>query len=186
MLCALQTSVFIGNEFDQIATQLSNAVCHIHARGVCHNDIKVDNILVSYSHLKIHVSLCDFETATIMEDDCVYTTRVAPLDMGSLFYKAPEHCQRGTHVSLGLSDMWNLGVVLVVCNTLQFPFSSQFLSDCSIDIGTSLKVWHGSMQDSMREGDGERMQMIYNTCLPLNPINRVTAQQLSQIISKTQ
>ena len=72
----LQPRENIGSYFSQLVA----AVVHIHSRGICHLDIKPENLFVDASG---KVKLGDFGLATLAEDGPVMGCR------GSLAYVAP-------------------------------------------------------------------------------------------------
>lgn len=110
----LQPRENIGSYF----SQLVEAVVHIHSRGICHLDIKPENLFVDSSG---KVKLGDFGLATFSEDGPVMGCR------GSLAYASPENvrCTRRAMEAMGCrpggqgydgckADIWSVGVVLFV------------------------------------------------------------------------
>ncbi|KAJ3438776.1 glycogen synthase kinase-3 alpha [Anaeramoeba flamelloides] len=84
--------------------QLCRAVAKIHSLGICHRDIKPDNILVSprTSELK----LCDFGSAKILKKGETNTSYIC-----SRFYRAPELIFGATEYDTSI-DLWSIGCVL--------------------------------------------------------------------------
>ena len=104
----------IGSHF----AQLVEAVVHLHGQGICHLDVKPENLFVDASG---RVKLGDFGLSTFAEDGPVFGCR------GSFAYAAPENVKsvrKGQDVygcrSLGQgydgqkADMWSVGIVLFV------------------------------------------------------------------------
>lgn len=90
--------------------QLLDAVTFLHSRGVCHLDIKPENMLIDRPG---HIRLGDFGLSTLAEDGPVYGCR------GSLSYASPENLRSGGPGVCGgydglRADVWSCGVVLFV------------------------------------------------------------------------
>ena len=107
----------IGSYF----AQLVEAVAHVHDCGVCHMDIKPENLFVTASG---RVKLGDFGLSVLMEDGPVVGR------LGSVSYAAPENlrsqrpsatigeygCGSSARASYDgeRADMWSVGVTLFV------------------------------------------------------------------------
>jgi len=118
-----------------IIAQLAQAISHMHSRGICHRDIKMENILLEkQGSLKVRISDFGFATSAAQAISCKHT----PL------YAAPEilrsgqfHCitgERGLPYS-SLCDEWSLGVCLYVLLCGYPPFVSATMgSDLQLKI----------------------------------------------------
>ena len=113
---------------------------HMHALGMAHRDIKVENILVSYpdsGNLKIKsepvFKLGDFGSTT--KAHSIDFDRSDKRDIGKFMEKIEEQCTRmyrapemidrwqGFNVDGAATDMWMLGCVLyVLCTGNKHPF----------------------------------------------------------------
>ncbi|HXU13239.1 MAG TPA: serine/threonine-protein kinase, partial [Candidatus Binatia bacterium] len=87
--------------FDSLAVQCLRALDYIHSRGILHNDIKPQNILV---RPPFHVKLLDFGLARPQAESGQYGLS------GTIHYIAPERLE-GKPVD-GRSDLYSLGVIL--------------------------------------------------------------------------
>lgn len=105
----LKTYQKIRQPFPQILAkvysfQLCRGIAHIHASGVCHRDIKPQNLLVCpRSHV---LKLCDFGSAKRLlpgESNVSYIC--------SRYYRAPELIFGAVHYDHSV-DLWSLGCVL--------------------------------------------------------------------------
>jgi serine/threonine protein kinase len=88
---------------------------YLHRRGIAHNDIKPDNIIVDASG---RAKLADFgfaKTKTFAGDD---------EKNGTLMYAAPELFHPGRY-DTQKADMWSLGILLYVMATQRFPFNGK-------------------------------------------------------------
>jgi serine/threonine protein kinase len=90
----------------KVAIQLLSALVHMHARGICHLDIKPENIIVadapSGRDATPHAVLVDFGIAARTDDAC---------EAGSVPYLPPEYFL-GDFTAAPTRDTWALGCVL--------------------------------------------------------------------------
>lgn len=86
------------------AYQMLRALAHIHARGICHRDIKPQNLLVD---INTHaLKLCDFGSAKALvrgEPNISYIC--------SRYYRAPELIFGATDYTVAI-DVWSVGCVI--------------------------------------------------------------------------
>lgn len=101
--------------------QLVDGVHYCHLRGVCHRDLKLENILVDeYGK----VSIADFGIANMRGelrggDDLMYTA------CGTPFYCAPEIINGALDGYSGYKiDAWSCGILLYLLLTGKFPFQN--------------------------------------------------------------
>lgn len=103
----------IGTYFSQLVA----AVSHVHGCGLCHLDIKPENLLLCKRSGRL--KLGDFGLSALSEDGCVQGTR------GSRSYAAPENLRSkvsaGAHSECHIgelaydgqrADIWSVGIVL--------------------------------------------------------------------------
>lgn len=84
--------------------QMLRAAAHIHAKGICHRDIKPQNFLLHPDTHKVY--MCDFGSAKVLvkgQQNIAY--------ISSRYYRAPELIFEARHYSTSI-DMWSLGCVL--------------------------------------------------------------------------
>lgn len=113
------------------AVQVLQALAYLHARGIMHRDVKLENIMFEDGQHR-SVKLCDFG----------FSVRIEPGEKlthicGTLQYMAPEvSCRTGYDCK---ADVWSLGVVVFILLTGRLPFS-----------GDAAEVW-----SKMQEGGVE-------------------------------
>lgn len=84
--------------------QLARALAHIHGMGICHRDIKPQNLLVDPAR---HVlKLCDFGSAKVLIQGELNVAYIC-----SRFYRAPELVFGSSDYSTAI-DVWSFGCVL--------------------------------------------------------------------------
>ena len=86
--------------------QLSRALSHIHALGICHRDIKPQNLLVNPTNQQL--KLCDFGSAKALVKGEPNVSYIC-----SRYYRAPELIFGSTDYSTAI-DIWSQGKFLCV------------------------------------------------------------------------
>jgi serine/threonine protein kinase len=114
-----------------LTTQVAEALGYAHRKGVLHQDVKPDNILVKESDQNerpdeplLRAVLTDFGLAKLKRGDIVLNEGEV---VGTLDYMSPEQLL-GQPVD-GRSDIYSLGVVLFQLGTGQLPFQIETLAD---------------------------------------------------------
>ncbi|ORE05983.1 kinase-like protein [Rhizopus microsporus var. microsporus] len=122
-----QESSFIRDEslVKEWFTQILDAVEHMHAQGVYHRDIKLENILLKQEQENTVCKVADFGLATrerySMEFGC-----------GSTSYLAPEHFDDDSELvpyDAAASDTWSLGILLLAFMFGRNPWQEASHSD---------------------------------------------------------
>mmetsp|Transcript_11694 Transcript_11694/g.21730 ORF Transcript_11694/g.21730 Transcript_11694/m.21730 type:complete len:978 (-) Transcript_11694:238-3171(-) len=86
-----------------IMRQLVSAVAHMHTRGICHRDIKLQNILLENDQPDAQIKLCDFGLGTRFIGALPLKTHC-----GTLYTTAPEVIRESYDQRC---DIWSCGVV---------------------------------------------------------------------------
>lgn len=109
----------------RIVRELLGVLTYLHARGITHRDLKMENILCKSSEQKLAdgILLIDFGLA--------HKGRVGAREMtgmnGTCHYMAPEMFGRDSRYGCEI-DLWALGVVTYILLFGCFPFDARFTS----------------------------------------------------------
>jgi serine/threonine protein kinase len=101
--------------------QLIDILEAMHSKGICHRDIKIDNLMLDRN---FNLKLIDFEFSTeFREENGEY--KVLKQVCGTSHYMAPEFYNKGRVEYQGDKvDIFSAGVVLFIMLTGVFPFST--------------------------------------------------------------
>lgn len=153
----LQRGQLETGEIIDILMQVSKGLSGAHGEGVIHNDLKLENILISGEGVK----LVDFGLSLFGKEDIM---------SGSLPYSAPEAIERRAEPA---SDIWSVGVIGYRLLTGQLPFRS------------SQEDWSQLSTDERREQEEELKQVIREKePVPIREINPAVPEDLEKILMK--
>lgn len=103
-----------------VMADLLRALSYLHARGIAHRDVKLENLLCSNSTWPLNVKLADFGFANYVSktDEPMLSSFV-----GTPYYIAPEMLRGSPHGRA--VDVWAGGVVLYILLSGKFPFGGK-------------------------------------------------------------
>ena len=108
--------------------QIIDAVEYCHGMGVCHRDLKLENVLVKDEATK-RIKISDFG----MAKDCGVTSAATTRGVGTVAYMAPEVASGGTSAYDGAAvDVWSIGVMLYVMVVCNYPFGHDGIGGVSV------------------------------------------------------
>jgi len=124
-----RTLVLKNQEWFDVILQLLEALKVLHSSGLIHQDIKGDNILLTYKNTMFVPLIIDFGKCIRRQEACIKVLSKEEREAYKLKYKhiAPE-VVAGTHLPSYASDIYALGLLLgqiatkTVCKSL-FPLS---------------------------------------------------------------
>lgn len=122
------------NESKFILRQIAEALNHIHSLNIAHNDVKLENIVLTKSSKKNFVKLVDFGFA---RENC---DKMITMICGTPNYMSPELLMREKH-DAKKSDVWAFGVLaFYFLGGKKFPFKVkneiellEQVKECDID-----------------------------------------------------
>jgi len=114
----ISRSTFSEMEAAVIIRQLLDALVYLHARGIVHRDLKLENLLLAKKGQLI-VKLADFGLSRLFKPGGQMFTAC-----GTPFYVAPDILLATDETGYGPAvDMWAVGVLLYILLSGRLPFS---------------------------------------------------------------
>ena len=141
--------------------QLIQGIKYIHSKGICHRDIKLENILLDLNNI---VKICDFGVGKLVEkgeklsDQC-----------GTPVYMAPEIISGKAYDGF-LVDIWSAGVALYIMLSGNIPFNKDKNHDLQDAI---VELPYKKISDISDEANN-----LLEKILEKNPNKRYTANQI--------
>lgn len=96
---------------------LLSAIAYLHANGIAHRDVKLENLLCMRTTWPLHVKLADFGFANYIRSD---RDNLLSSFVGTPYYIAPEMLRGKGHGRP--VDVWACGVVMYILLSGKFPF----------------------------------------------------------------
>ena len=97
-----------GRSARRASAQILDALSFLHARGIVHRDLKLENVLVRDADGPLHVLLCDFGSARFSSTSAT-NGKAATAHVGTLPYMAPEQLNSMDDLDAG-ADIYSMGV----------------------------------------------------------------------------
>ena len=111
-----------SNMIKKIFSQINSGLKIMIDKGLCHRDLKPQNILYSYTNKEktdFIIKICDFGLITDLEK-----TQINKTNAGTFIYKAPE-IETGTYNNK--CDLYSLGIILYMLKTREYIFEGKTL-----------------------------------------------------------
>jgi len=154
---------FTEAEASKIIIDLTEAVKHLHDRGIAHRDIKPDNVLCLNANSPCPVKLCDFDLCSQPVSMGGSITPLLMTPVGSLEYMAPEVVDTFIYDDVDEDeddnaltynkkcDLWSLGVIMYILLCGYPPCSGHCGSDCGWDEGESCQECQEQLFNNIKE-----------------------------------
>ena len=128
----LQTNTISNEEKKNLFYKICYAVRQCHQNYIAHLDIKPGNVLIKKKNDELVVKLCDFGSSYKWSIDNTICSR----STGTSNYQAPEVINGNDYIA-SAADIWELGVLLHIILTNQFPYDANDKSNLKISEGIS-------------------------------------------------
>ncbi|CAD8135206.1 unnamed protein product [Paramecium octaurelia] len=165
-------------EVQRIACSLLKSVRCLHSCGICHRDIKPDNVLVNQNDYT--VKLIDFGVSrrfvTFNNSTFRYMRNQMLTVTGNLHYRAPEIM--GSHI-YGYNqqvDIWAIGVIMYQSLTSVLPFTSDNTADIVALLSNSQSINEAFQKPQFLSLSSSCRDLIKRLMM-WNPLKRLTASE---------
>ena len=169
MLTALEDrGSYSEDDARQVFKTLISALAHIHAAGVVHRDIKLENLVLAEPHDVSSVRLIDFGLAADLSGPPLHTV------CGTPHFVAPEVIKSSSGDGYGREcDMWGAGVVLFQLLSGYLPFDSL----TSIDVMRKIYEGKANFKDPVWSMVSRGAIDLTKRLLTVDPRQRPTTEQ---------
>jgi serine/threonine-protein kinase len=160
-----------SEETENILRQITSALAYLHKKDIIHRDIKPQNFKILADGT---VKMLDFGIAKHK-----YSPKFTQLGfvVGTMEYLAPEQFEQKVELK---SDIWSLAVMTYELLTGYMPFES------NNQLTLRTKITKGSFTDPkiLVPGISEKLSMIIDKSLKVNPANRIAAAGIEKILGR--
>ncbi|KDO31110.1 TKL protein kinase [Saprolegnia parasitica CBS 223.65] len=149
-----------------VAWVVANGLADLHRQGLRHRDLKSSNILLSTTnYIKVGGLGLAFTASTAPS---------SPTRNGGMpFWTAPEILRKGQIYS-DKADIYSFGIILIELETLQLPYATQDIDDCTF----RGDVRDGKLQPSLSTTCAPWLRDLVSRCIAYNPSQRPSAQEI--------
>eukprot|EP00439_Symbiodinium_sp_Y106_P009534 s1409_g1.t1 len=150
-----------------LMAQILRAICYVHAQGVAHRDLKLDNFLIAEG------DATQLEDSTVKLGDfglAKYTGQGLKTPVGAVSYAAPEVLSGDYSTAC---DMWSCGVILYILLSGQQPF----YGSTPREVRKQVKLGKFAMDGPIWRGITADAKDLIQNLLVRDPAQRITAAQ---------
>jgi serine/threonine protein kinase len=101
-----------------IFSQIMSGINYLHLKGICHRDIKLENIIIDNN---LSIKIIDFGFGAIGPK-----SKLQNFFCGTPSYMPPEIVQKKDYVG-SFADIWSIGILLFTLLSGSFPFRGKFI-----------------------------------------------------------
>lgn len=112
-----QRGAFGESDAQRLMQQVVSGVAHLHAHGIVHRDLKLENLLFQTRSSYSRILICDFGLSRIIDEE---NLRMLTTTVGTPSYMAPEVFTKKGHSKP--VDIWALGIIAYVILSGIQPF----------------------------------------------------------------
>lgn len=112
----LEVGYFSEKECKPLIKQALSALTYLHAKGIVHRDLKLENLLIKNTKKGLQLKIVDFGHSTLISPK-MYLNGVC----GSAYYIAPEVLKKRYNKKC---DLWSMGIILFTVLTGHYPFDN--------------------------------------------------------------
>jgi len=147
--------------------QIFRGVFHMHARKVCHRDLKMENFLLRTEDPveNNRVKICDFGLSKVFQEGEPMTSKC-----GAPYYTAPQ-VLAGSYTQA--SDMWSLGIIMYILLCGYPPF----FGDTDAQILSKVRAGIFSFNEADWKDVSEYAKQMIRDLLKMNQQQRLTVAQ---------
>ena len=151
-----------------IFAKILKGIQSFHNMGICHRDIKIQNILLDENYSP---KICDFGFAT-------KNTGNLNDDLGSPYHRAPEIIRHKSYDGFKV-DIFSLGVVLLNLNTCKFGFGEATRYDIyyRLIMTKNYDLYWESIKDTIN-GLSQELKNLYLKMVSYKPSDRPTIEEI--------
>ncbi|EQC25948.1 TKL protein kinase [Saprolegnia diclina VS20] len=163
----------VDNSLLDVAWVVANGLADLHRQGLRHRDLKSSNILLSTTnYIQVSGLGLAFKQPTAPSSP--------PHTGGGMpFWTAPEMLRKGQIYS-DKADVYSFGVILIELETLQLPYATQDIDDCTF----RGDVRDGKLQPSISSTCAPWLRDLISRCLAYNPSQRPSAQEIVDLLQE--
>ena len=143
---AKRNKLYTEKDAAKIMKQILEAINYLHYHGVCHRDVKPENILFSSMEENSQLKLIDFGLSKVVKT----TDDVIKGEIGTLYYMAPEVILSNYNEKC---DVWSCGVILYIMLSGNPPFfdnNKEKLKEkiCNLEYNFNLPIFSKISEDA--------------------------------------
>jgi serine/threonine protein kinase len=162
--------------------QLINTIHFIHSLGIVHRDLKMENVLVKFTHKGVEAKVIDFGISKIITKNETLTAKYGT------FNNLPPEIIKGETYFHNI-DIWNLGIVIYNLLYKQHPFPLKKIMELNKAITKGDVVYPVNIAWSVNDGNNQQERNkadvvveVMKKCLIKNQYLRPDANELMEYV----